>query len=129
MPKQAGMLRLLLACRHSYSGIRHALAHDPAIRQVSVAVVLLSALSTLLPMSIIEHLVLLLFTMQLLLVEFINSALEAAVDRIGLEHHPLSALAKDLGSVAVGFAVLMCGLCWLVIAGPVFMVWVRRLVA
>ena len=57
--------------------------------------------------------------MLVVLVEFVNSAIESVVDRISLERHPLSGQAKDLGSVAVGIAVLMSGLCWLVIAGPV----------
>ncbi|MCH7742622.1 MAG: diacylglycerol kinase [Proteobacteria bacterium] len=49
--------------------------------------------------------------------------MEATVDRISVEHHPLSGHAKDLGSVAVGIAVLMSGLCWVVIAGPIAARW------
>ena len=59
----------------------------------------------------------------IVLVEYINSALEATVDRISLEPHPLSKNAKDFGSVAVAIAVIMAGLCWLTIAGPVLLSW------
>jgi diacylglycerol kinase (ATP) len=50
-----------------------------------------------------------------LIVELLNSALESIVDRIGLEHHPLSGKAKDQGSAAVLLALLMAGIIWLAI--------------
>jgi diacylglycerol kinase (ATP) len=53
-----------------------------------------------------------------MVVELLNSAIEATVDRIGTERHPLSGLAKDLGSAAVAVALLMSIACWIVIAGP-----------
>jgi diacylglycerol kinase (ATP) len=70
-----------------------------------------------------EHLLLVLPMMLVVLVELVNSAIESAVNRISLEHHPLSGRAKDLASAAVGVAVLMWGLCWLVIVGPVVLRW------
>ena len=57
--------------------------------------------------------------MLVVLVEFVNSAIESTVDRISLERHPLAGQAKDLGSAAVFIAVLMWGLSWRVIVGPV----------
>ena len=57
--------------------------------------------------------------MFVVLVEFLNSSIEAAVDRISLERHPLAGQAKYMGSAAVGIAVLMSGLYWVVIAAPV----------
>ena len=56
--------------------------------------------------------------MLVVVVEFLNSAIEAAIDRTSLDIHPLVKQAKDMGSAAVGISVLMSGLCWLVIAGP-----------
>ena len=53
-----------------------------------------------------------------MVVELLNSAIEATVDRIGTERHPLSGLAKDLGSAAVALALLMSIACWVVVAGP-----------
>ena len=54
-----------------------------------------------------------------LIVELVNSSIEAAVDRISLDHHRLSGRAKDLGSAAVFLALMLCMLTWLTIAGPV----------
>jgi len=51
------------------------------------------------------------------MVELINSSIEAAVDRISLDHHRLAGRAKDLGSAAVFLALVLCGLTWLLIAG------------
>ena len=57
--------------------------------------------------------------MLVVLVEFLNTAIETTVDRISLEEHPLTGRAKDFACVAVVIAVLMMGLCWVVIVGPV----------
>jgi diacylglycerol kinase (ATP) len=114
-----GLRRLLNAMRYSYAGCRHALANEAAIRQELIALIVLIPLSVLLPVSDLEHLLLVLSMMLVVLVEFLNSSIEAAVDRISLERHPLAGQAKDMGSAAVGIAVLMSGLCWVVIAGPV----------
>ena len=74
--------------------------------------------SALLHISVIEHLLLAVVTGQVLLLEVVNSAIEATVDRISEEHHPLAKEAKDLGSVAVALAVWLASLCWLVICWP-----------
>ncbi len=126
LSKQGGMSRFVRALGHQYTGVGHALKHDPAIRQVLGAVAVLVALSTLLPIGTMEHLILVLSMMLVVLIEFLNSAIEATVDRISTEHHPLSGEAKDLSSVAVAVAVLMSGLCWVVIAGPVAIQWLSR---
>ena len=117
------MRRLINAARCQADGIRHGLLHDPAIRQVSVGCIALAVAAVFLPVSRTERLILVLSLMLIVLVEYINSALEAVVDRVSLDAHPLSKNAKDFGSVAVAIAVLMSGLCWVVIAGPVFFQW------
>ncbi len=61
--------------------------------------------------------------MLVVMVEFLNTAIEKTVDRISLDEHPLSGVAKDCANVAVVIAVLMMGLCWVVIAGPVLARW------
>jgi diacylglycerol kinase (ATP) len=60
-----------------------------------------------------------------LLVELLNSALEATVDRISFERHELSNRAKDCGSAAVTIALLMCALTWGVLCGPLAYHWLR----
>jgi diacylglycerol kinase (ATP) len=88
-----------------------------------VACVALAVAAAFLPVARVEKLLLILSVLLIVLVEYINSALEATVDRISLEPHPLSKNAKDFGSVAVAIAVIMAGLCWLTIAGPVLLSW------
>jgi diacylglycerol kinase (ATP) len=121
-----GLRRLVDALGYSYAGLRHAVLHETSIRQELVALAILVPISALLPVSDLEHLILVLSMMLIVLVEFVNSAIETTVDRISLERHPLSRQAKDLASAAVGIAALMSGLCWLVIAGPVVVHWIGR---
>jgi diacylglycerol kinase (ATP) len=54
--------------------------------------------------------------MIVLIAELLNSALEAVVDRISADHHELSRRAKDMGSAAVFVALVLCGICWGIIA-------------
>ena len=124
--KQGGMGRLIRAFGNQYVGFTRALKYDPAIRQVLGAVLVMVVLSMFLPISTLEHLILVLSMMLVVLLEFVNSAIEATVDRISTEHHPLSGQAKDLSSVAVAIAVLMSGLCWVVIAGPLAIQWLSK---
>ena len=121
--RSSGLRRLVNALRYQSDGIRHGLMHDSAIRQVSFTCIILSIIAVFLPVSRIECLLLILSLMLIVLVEYLNSALEAVVDRISLEPHPLSKIAKNFGSVAVCIAVLMSGLCWVVITGPLLYKW------
>jgi diacylglycerol kinase (ATP) len=121
-----GLARLVKALGYSYRGFRHAVVHDTAVREGLLALAILVPLSILLPVGDVEHLLLVLSLMLVVLVELVNSAIEATVDRISLERHPLAGLAKDLASAAVLIAVLMSGLCWVVIAGPVVVRWLRQ---
>ncbi|MBH9578604.1 diacylglycerol kinase [Inhella proteolytica] len=127
--KSRGFTRIAQAARHQSAGIWRGLRHDPATGEVSIACWVLCIVALLLPVPRIEHLLLVLSLLLVVLVEYLNSAIEAAVDRVSLEPHPLSRDAKDYASVAVGLAALMALLCWLVIAGPVFAVWMAQLLA
>ena len=118
-----GFRRLAKAFGYSLAGLRHAVRHETALRQELLALVPLVPLACLLPVSRLEALILVLSMMGVVLTEFLNSAIESAVDRISLERHPLSGQAKDLASAAVAAALLMSALCWGVIAGPVIFHW------
>jgi diacylglycerol kinase len=72
-----------------------------------------------LPVSRIEHLLLVLSLMLVVFAETVNSAIESTVDRISPELHPLSKAAKDTAAAAVAVTILMACLGWTVIAGPV----------
>ncbi len=74
----------------------------------------------LLPVSALQKLVLIGVFVLVLIVELLNSAIEAVVDRVSLERNPLSKNAKDLGSAAVMLALLLACATWLVILWPVF---------
>ena len=80
----------------------------------------------LLPITRIERLILILSLLLIVLVEYINSAIEATVDRISLDSHPLSKQAKDFASVAVAIAAIMSSLCWIMIAGPLVVAWLGK---
>jgi diacylglycerol kinase (ATP) len=121
----SGPSRLAHAARYSWAGIRYALAHEPALREEMIALVVLGPASLFLPLGRIEHLLLVLALLGVILVEFLNSALEAAVDRISLERHPLSGRAKDLGSAAVFVSLVMAAATWAVILYPIVRGWVR----
>ena len=117
-PLPAGLGRLVGAFRCSVAGLRHATRNEAAFRQELIASALLLAPAIALPVPRLERLVLILSMLLVMVVELLNSAIEATVDRIGTERHPLSGLAKDLGSAAVAVALVMSILCWTVIAGP-----------
>ncbi len=119
-----GIPRLVAALKNSLVGLRYAAAHEAAVRQELVAILIGVPVAILLPVGTLEHLILVLSLLLVLLVEILNTAIENTVDRIGLEHHELAGRAKDLGSTAVLIALLMTGLCWIVIAGPVVRRWI-----
>jgi diacylglycerol kinase (ATP) len=120
-----GLPRLISAFRNSVAGFRHAYATEDAFRQELLALALAVPLSLLLPVTALEHLMLVLSMIFVLVVEILNTAIESTVDRIGFERHPLAGKAKDLGSSAVLLSLVMTGLCWAVIAGPVLVRWMR----
>lgn len=78
-----------------------------------------TVIALLLPVSTLEKLALIGVLMLVLIVELMNSSIEAIVDRVSLERHPLSKNAKDLGSAAVFLAMSMAFVTWLVIVLPV----------
>jgi len=117
LKSKGGLQRLIKALGYSSAGFLHAVRNEAAIRQELIAVAVLVPIAAVLPVSRLEQMILVLSMMLVVLVEFLNSAIEATVDRISTEIHPLAKQAKDMGSAAVGIAVLMSGFCWTVIAG------------
>lgn len=114
-----GLAHFRAAFGYSMAGFRHALRHETSVRQELAAFVVLVPVALLLPVATTERVLLVLSMGLVLIVELLNSALEAAVDRISLERHELAGRAKDLGSSAVFTAIGLSVLCWTVIAGPV----------
>ncbi|MEP7301705.1 MAG: diacylglycerol kinase [Caldimonas sp.] len=118
-----GLRRIFNACGYSMAGLRHAMQSETAIQQELFACLVLIPAACFLPVPALERLLIVLSMLLVVAIEFLNSAIEAAIDRISLERHPLSGQAKDLGSAAVAVALLMSALCWAVIAGPVALRW------
>ncbi|MBB6094345.1 diacylglycerol kinase (ATP) [Povalibacter uvarum] len=111
-PKLSGMRRLLLAFVNSWKGFKGAFREEAAFRQeVALAVVLLP-LGVWLGKTGVERALLVGAVLIVLIVELLNTGIETVVDRIGLERHELSGLAKDVGSTAVLISFLLLGTIW-----------------
>ena len=118
-----GPARLAGALRYSIAGFRHATRHEAAFQQEVLLFLLLLPAAVLLPVPTLDRLVIVLSMLLVIVVELLNSAIEATVDRISSERHPLAGQAKDMGSAAVFLSVVMSVVCWVVIAGPVIVAW------
>jgi diacylglycerol kinase (ATP) len=110
---QTGLKRILNASGYSLDGLRAAFTGEAAFRQLLNVVLI--PLTFFLNVSRVEQAVLIAVCLLALIVELLNSAVEAAIDRISLELHPLSKNAKDMGSAAQFVALSMIGLVWAVI--------------
>ncbi len=115
--------RLAGALRYSLAGFRHASRFEAAFQQELIAVAVLVPVAVWLPVTAAERLALVVSMLLVLIVELLNSAVEATVDRISHERHPLAAQAKDMASAAVLIALGISFLCWAVIGGPVAAAW------
>ncbi len=114
-----GFARIGKAFQYSMQGLSHAVRFEAAFRQeLMIAIPAMIGL-WFLPVSMIEKIILLGTVLLMLIVELLNSAIEATVDRVSTERHPLSGRAKDLGSAAVLLAVILMVTAWALIAGPV----------
>lgn len=115
---QRGLRRLFNALVFSLSGLALAYRHESAFRQEILLAVVLVPLACVLEVTAVERVLLIGAVLFVLVVELLNSSIEAAVDRIGFDTHRLSKRAKDLGSAAVLLSLVALALTWLLIAGP-----------
>lgn len=115
---KTGLQRVLNAAGYSWSGLAMAFKHESAFRQEVFLTLLLIPLAFYLGDTGISRALMIGTVLLVLIVELLNSALEAAVDRISLEHHPLIKRVKDMGSAAVMIALLNVIVVWtLVLSG------------
>lgn len=112
---KSGLKRIVAAVGYSIAGIKAAWEHEHAFRQEVPLVILGAVVALFLPVSSFQKLFLIAVLVFVLIVELINSAIEAVVDRISLERHPLSKRAKDLGSAAVMLSMLVAAAAWTVV--------------
>jgi len=105
---RTGFRRILHTLIHSRDGFIATFRGEAAFRQLLVLHGLLMTMACVLDISAVERAVMLAVSLLSLVVELLNSAIEAVVDRISLERHPLSKRAKDMGSAAVLLSLLLC---------------------
>ncbi|MEG1041913.1 MAG: diacylglycerol kinase [Pseudomonas sp.] len=112
---QTGLKRIFNAAGYSFDGLRAAFTGEAAFRQLVLLNVVLIPVAFWLDVSRAERAILITVCLLGLIVELLNSAIEAAIDRISLDRHPLSKNAKDMGSAAQFVALTIVGLVWAVI--------------
>jgi len=93
---------------------------ESAFRQELTLFVLLTPIAVILPITLLEKSLLISSLMMVLVIELLNSSVEAAIDRISFEHHDLSKRAKDFGSAAVMLALFVAALIWAAVCTPLF---------
>ena|SRR5678815_363308 len=106
---------LINATRYSLQGLRHAWINEEAFRQEVYMLIVALPVGWVLGKSAVERALLMGSCLLVVVVELLNSAIEAAVDRIGTEHHEISGHAKDMGSAAVFCALLLAAVVWLLV--------------
>ncbi len=112
---KSGLTRLINAAKYSADGIRTAFKNEEAFRQESLAAIILIPLAFFLPVELSLRLWCAFSVVFLLVTELLNSGIEAAIDRIGPEIHPLSKYAKDAGSAAVLLSLTFAVITWLAV--------------
>jgi diacylglycerol kinase (ATP) len=123
LKSRSGLARISKAAIYSFYGFRAALKHEHAFRQELILVAVLTPVALLLPVSALSKLALIAVLLLVLIVELLNSAIEAVVDKASPEIHPLAGRAKDMGSAAVFLSLLLAAATWGVVAGPVLVNW------
>lgn len=117
---KSGLKRIFSAFGYSMAGFKSAWRSEHAFRQELFVVVIATIAALLLPVPAWQKLLLIAVFVLVLIVELINSAIEAVVDRVSLERNPLSKNAKDFGSAAVLLTLMLAAATWLVILWPLF---------
>lgn len=116
-----GITRAWRAMLNSWDGLVFAVREESAFRQELMLAACLLPAALLLAFGDVERLLLVGSVVLVLIVELLNSSVEAAVDRISFEHHGLSKRAKDYGSAAVMLALLMCALVWVTLVAKLLL--------
>jgi diacylglycerol kinase (ATP) len=109
---KTGLRRLINALGYSLKGFRSAFRHEEAFRQEALMAAVLVPLAFFLNISGPSRAMMVASVLLVLIVELLNSAIEAAVDRVSLENHRLAARAKDIGSAAVFLSLTNVAVVW-----------------
>ncbi len=120
MQKNKGVKRIVKAAYYSYKGLSQAVRHEAAFQQEAIAALVLIPVTFWLDVSVVERILLIGSVVLVMIVELLNTGIEAVVDRTGLEHHELSGQAKDMGSAAVMVSIALGFFIWLSILIPTY---------
>ena len=110
-----GLVRVVHAFFNSLAGLADAWRHESAFRQEILLAAVLIPIACYVPVTNVERALLIGSVLLVLIVELLNSSVEAAIDRISFDRHSLSKRAKDIGSAAVFVSLLLLGLVWALI--------------
>jgi diacylglycerol kinase (ATP) len=113
-----GFTRAWHAAKNSWCGLVYAFMEESAFRQELTLFALLTPIALVIPISYLQKALLVSALIMVLVVELLNSSVEAAIDRISFEHHDLSKRAKDFGSAAVMLALFIAILLWASVCIP-----------
>jgi diacylglycerol kinase (ATP) len=112
---KTGLRRIWNALLYSMAGLKAAFLHEDAFRQEAILAALLIPTAFFLPVSGVGKAVMIAAVLTVIVVELLNSAVEAAVDRISLENHRLAKRAKDIGSAAVFVSLVNVPVVWILV--------------
>lgn len=112
---KTGLRRLFNAFGYSLAGFRAAYKHEDAFRQEALLALILIPLAIWLPVNLIGKALMIGSILLVIIVELLNSAIEATVDRISLDSHDLAKRAKDIGSAAVLVSLVNAAIIWLLV--------------
>lgn len=113
--KPTGLKRIYLASLNSFRAFKWLYQNESAFKQELLLLIVVIPITFLFEISVKEQAMLVLSVVFIIFTEILNTAIEAVVDRVGLEFHPLSGLAKDLGSAAVLISMIIAIIIWLIV--------------
>ncbi|MBB1439242.1 diacylglycerol kinase [Shewanella sp. SG41-4] len=113
--KRHGIMRLLYTCKHTFAGLKWMCRNEAAFQQELLLFIPLTVFACMANISAAQSAMLVLALLFVLFAELVNTAIEVVVDRIGVEFHELSGLAKDIASAFVFISMLMAAMVWWVI--------------
>jgi diacylglycerol kinase (ATP) len=112
---KTGLRRIWNAMFYSFDGLRAAFKHENAFRQEVLLAVILIPVALILKVAMLGKAMMIMSVLLVLVIELINSAIEATVDRVSLERHALAKRAKDIGSAAVLISLINVAVVWLLV--------------
>ena len=115
---KTGVIRIVHAFFNSLAGLRDAWRYESAFRQEVLLGLVLIPIACVVPATAVEKALLIASVLLVMIVELLNSSVEAAIDRISFDHHSLSKRAKDIGSAAVFVSLVLLAVVWGLVLPP-----------